>query len=129
MDLESEYGFFFVRIKLPTDWSDDESMGFAVCSVFEHLPDRIICHQISDTLDYGDLRDFGHDFHWKGSNVSSEQVWLGYQPCSQLMMFEMNDPYEWIHIEISFEAASRVSSRASNLLKKMWGTSHICRRS
>ena len=37
------------------------------------------------------------------------------------MMFEMNDPYEWSHIEISFEVASRVSSRASNLLKKNVG--------
>ena len=108
----------FVRIKLPTDWYDDEFLGFAVCSVLEHLPDRIICHLSSDTLEYGDLRDFGHNFHWKGSDVCSENVWLGYQPCAQLRMFQLSDPNEWSHIEISFEATSRVSSRASNLVKK-----------
>ena len=108
----------FVTIKLPTDWYDDDFLGFVVCSVLEHLPDRIICHLSSDTLDYGDLRDFGHDFHWKDSNASSEHVWLGYQPCAQLRMFQMNDPNEWSHIEISFEATSGVSSRASNLVKK-----------
>ena len=72
----------------------------------------------SDTLDYGDLRDFGHDLHWKGSNVSSEHVWLGYQSCAQLRMFQVNDSNEWCHIEISFEETFRLSSSASNLVKK-----------
>ena len=107
-----------VIIKLPTDWYDDKFLGFAVGSALQHLPDRIICHLSSDTLDYGDLRDFGHDFLGEGSTVSSEHVWLGYQPCAQLRMFEVNDPNDWSHIEISFEATSRVNSRPSNLVKK-----------
>ncbi|KAJ9675809.1 hypothetical protein PVL29_024652 [Vitis rotundifolia] len=84
----------FVKIKLPTDWYDDDFLGFAVCSVLEHLPDRIICHLSPDTLDYGELIDFGHDFHCKGSDVSSEHVWLGYQPCAEMRMFQVNDPTE-----------------------------------
>ena len=108
----------FVKIKLPTDWYDDDFLGFAVCSVLEHVPDRIVCHLSPDTLDYGELRDFGHDFHCKGSDVSSEHVWLGYQPCAQLRMFQVNDPNEWSHMEISFEATHRLSSRASNMVKE-----------
>ncbi|KAJ9675805.1 hypothetical protein PVL29_024648 [Vitis rotundifolia] len=108
----------FVIVKLPTDWYDDDFLGFAVCSVLEHVPDRIVCHLSPDTLDYGELRDFGHDFHCKGSDVSSEHVWLGYQPCAQLRMFQVNDPNEWSHMEISFEATHRLSSRASNVVKK-----------
>ena len=108
----------FVKVKLPTDWYDDDFLGFAVCSVLEHVPDRIVCHLSPDTLDYGELRDFGHDFHCKGSDVSSEHVWLGYQPCAQLRMFQVNDPNEWSHMEISFEATHRLSSRASNMVKE-----------
>ncbi|KAL6315879.1 hypothetical protein AAG906_012215 [Vitis piasezkii] len=103
---------------LPTDWYDDDFLGLAVCTVLEHLPDRIICHLSADTLDYGQLGDFSCDFHCRGGNVSSEHVWLGYQPCAQLRMFQVNDPNEWSHMEISFEATHRLSSRASNVVKK-----------
>ncbi|RVW70616.1 TMV resistance protein N [Vitis vinifera] len=61
---------------LPTDWYSDDFLGFALCSVLEHLPERIICHLNSDVFDYGDLKDFGHDFHWTGNIVGSEHVWL-----------------------------------------------------
>ncbi|KAL6327534.1 hypothetical protein AAG906_021625 [Vitis piasezkii] len=107
-----------IKIQLPTDWYSDDFLGFALCSVLEHLPERIICHLNSDVFDYGDLKDFGHDFHWTGNIVGSEHVWLGYQPCSQLRLFQFNDPNEWNHIEISFEAAHRFNSSASNVVKK-----------
>ncbi|KAL6315878.1 hypothetical protein AAG906_012214 [Vitis piasezkii] len=80
--------------------------------------DLIICRLNSDVFDYGDLKDFGHDFHGKCNNVGPEHVWLGYQPCSQLRLFELNDPNDWNLIEISFEAAHRFSSSASNVVKK-----------
>ncbi|KAL6315641.1 hypothetical protein AAG906_003745 [Vitis piasezkii] len=106
-----------IKIELPTDWYND-FLGFSLCSVLEHLPERIICRLNSDVFDYGDLKDFGHDFHGKGNNVGPEHVWLGYQPCSQLRLFEFNDPNDWNLIEISFEAAYRFSSSASNVVKK-----------
>ncbi|RVW41476.1 TMV resistance protein N [Vitis vinifera] len=68
--------------------------------------------------DKRNLKDFGHDFHWKGNIVGSEHVWLGYQPCSQLRLFQFNDPNDWNRIEISFEAAQRFISSASNVVKK-----------
>ncbi|XP_034674890.1 disease resistance protein RPV1-like [Vitis riparia] len=107
-----------IKIELPTDWYNDDFLGFALCSVLEQLPERIICHLNSDVFDYGDLKDFGHDFHWKGNHVGAEHVWLGYQPCSQLRLFQFNDPNDWNHIEISFEAAHRFNSSASNVVKK-----------
>ncbi|RVW60037.1 TMV resistance protein N [Vitis vinifera] len=107
-----------IKIQLPTDWYSDDFLGFALCSVLEHLPERIICHLNSDVFNYGDLKDFGHDFHWTGNIVGSEHVWPGYQPCSQLRLFQFNDPNEWNHIEISFEAAHRFNSSASNVVKK-----------
>eukprot|EP00261_Vitis_vinifera_P032198 XP_019073441.1 PREDICTED: TMV resistance protein N-like [Vitis vinifera] len=107
-----------IKIQLPTNWYSDDFLGFALCSVLEHLPERIICHLNSDVFNYGDLKDFGHDFHWTGNIVGSEHVWLGYQPCSQLRLFQFNDPNEWNHIEISFEAAHRFNSSASNVVKK-----------
>ena len=64
------------------------------------------------------MKEFGHDFHWKGNNVGSEHIWMGYQPCSQLRLFQFNDPNDWNHIEISFEAAHRFSSSAFNVVKK-----------
>ena len=82
------------------------------------LPERIIYRLNSDVFYYGDLKDFGHDFHWKGNIVGSEHVWLGYQPCSQLRLFQFNDPNDWNRIEISFEAAQRFISSASNVVKK-----------
>ncbi|KAL6315853.1 hypothetical protein AAG906_012189 [Vitis piasezkii] len=106
-----------IKIELPTDWYND-LLGFSLCSVLEHLPERIICRLNSDVFDYGDLKDFGHDFHGKCNNVGPEHVWLGYQPCSQLRLFEFNDPNDWNLIEISFEAAHRFSSSASNVVKK-----------
>ena len=106
-----------IKIELPTDWYND-LLGFSLCSVLEHLPERIICRLNSDVFDYGDLKDFGHDFHGKGNNVGPEHVWPGYQPCSQLRLFEFNDPNDWNLIEISFEAAHRFSSSASNVVKK-----------
>ncbi|KAJ9675788.1 hypothetical protein PVL29_024635 [Vitis rotundifolia] len=90
------------------NWYNYDFLGFAFCSVLEHLPERIICH----------LKDFGHYFHWKGNIVGSEHVWLVYQPCSQLRLFQFNDPNDWNHIEISFEAAQRFISSASNVVKK-----------
>ncbi|XP_059590540.1 disease resistance protein RPV1 [Vitis vinifera] len=107
-----------IKIELPTDWYNDDFLGFALCSVLEQLPERIICHLNSDVFYYGDLKDFGHDFHWKGNHVGSEHVWLGHQPCSQLRLFQFNDPNDWNHIEISFEAAHRFNSSASNVVKK-----------
>ncbi|XP_034674413.1 disease resistance protein RPV1-like [Vitis riparia] len=106
-----------IKIELPTDWYND-FLGFSLCSVLEHLPERIICRLNSDVFDYGDLKDFGHDFHGKCNNVGPEHVWLGYQPCSQLRLFEFNDPNDWNLVEISFEAAHRFSSSASNVVKK-----------
>ncbi|RVW19358.1 hypothetical protein CK203_090392 [Vitis vinifera] len=58
-----------IKIQLPTDWHSDDFLGFALCSVLEHLPERIICHLNSDVFNYGDLKDFGHDFHWTGNIV------------------------------------------------------------
>eukprot|EP00261_Vitis_vinifera_P030355 XP_010665280.1 PREDICTED: uncharacterized protein LOC104882720 [Vitis vinifera] len=107
-----------IKIELPTDWYNDDFLGFAFFSVLEHLPERIICRLNSDVFYYGDLKDFGHDFHWKGNIVGSEHVWLGYQPCSQLRLFQFNDPNDWNRIEISFEAAQRFISSASNVVKK-----------
>ena len=109
-----------VKIELPADWCNDDFLGFAVCSVVEHLPERIICHFNSDVFDYGDLKDFSLDFHWTGDSVTvgSEHVWLGYQPCSQLRLFQFNDPNAWNHIEISFEAIPRFKSSASKMVKK-----------
>ncbi|XP_034674393.1 disease resistance protein RUN1-like [Vitis riparia] len=107
-----------IKIELPTDWYNDDFLGFALCSVLEQLPERIICHFNSDVFYYGDLKDFGHDFHWKGNHVGAEHVWLGYQPCSQLRLFQFNDPNDWNPIEISFEAAHRFNSSASNVVKK-----------
>ncbi|KAL6316718.1 hypothetical protein AAG906_019649 [Vitis piasezkii] len=106
-----------IKIKLPTDWYNDDFLGFALCSVLEHLPERIICHLNPDVFNYGDLKGLGHDFNWKGNNVGPEHVWLGYQPCSQLRLFQFNDPNDWNHIEISFEAAQRFISSASNVVK------------
>ncbi|KAL6316251.1 hypothetical protein AAG906_017798 [Vitis piasezkii] len=67
-----------IKIQLPTDWYSDDFLGFALCSVLEHLPERIICHLNSDVFYYGDLKDFGHDFHWTanivGFNSSSSNV-------------------------------------------------------
>ena len=117
MDLASECGIVF-KIELPTDWYNDDFLGFALCSILEHLPERIICRLTSDVFDYADLKDFGHDFHCKGNNFGLEHVWLGYQPCSQLRLFQFNDPNDWNHIEISFEAAHRFRSSASNVVKK-----------
>ncbi|RVW41456.1 hypothetical protein CK203_094044 [Vitis vinifera] len=62
--------------------------------------------------------DFGHDFHWKGDIIRSEHVWLGYQPCSQLRLFQFNDPNYWNYIEISFEVAHRFNSSASNVSRE-----------
>ena len=104
-----------VKIVLPADWYNDDFLGFALCSVVEHLPERIICHFNSDVFYYGDLKDFILDFHWAGNNVGSEHVWLGYQPRSQFRLFQPND---WNHIEISFEAIPRFISSASNVVKK-----------
>ena len=118
MDLASECGIFYKKKELPTDWYNDDFLGFALCSVLEQLPERIICHLNSDVFYYGDLKDFGHDFHWKEDIIRSEHVWLGYQPCSQLRLFQFNDPNDWNHIEISFEAAHRFNSSASNVVKK-----------
>ena len=106
-----------IKIELPTDWYND-FLGFSLCSVLEHLPERIICPLNSVVFYYGDLKDFGHDFHGKGNNVGPEHVWPGYQPCSQLRLFEFNDPNDWNLIEISFEAAHRFNSSASNVVKK-----------
>ncbi|RVX01142.1 TMV resistance protein N [Vitis vinifera] len=117
VDLASECGIVF-KIELPTDWYNDDFLGFALCSILEHLPERIICRLNSDVFYYGDLKDFGHDFHWKGGIVRSEHVWLGYQPCSQLRLFQFNEPNDWNYIEISFEAAHRFNSSASNVVKK-----------
>ncbi|RVW64930.1 TMV resistance protein N [Vitis vinifera] len=50
-----------IKIQLPTNWYSDDFLGFALCSVLEHLPERIICHLNSDVFNYGDLKDFGHD--------------------------------------------------------------------
>ncbi|XP_034674426.1 disease resistance protein RPS4-like [Vitis riparia] len=108
----------FIKIELPTDWYNDDFLGFVLCSILEHLPERIICRLNSDVFYYGDLKDFGHDFHWKGDILGSEHVWLGYQPCSQLRLFQFNDPNDWNYIEISFEAAHRFNSSASNVVKK-----------
>ena len=72
----------FIKIELPTDWYNDDFLGFVLCSILEHLPERIICRLNSDVFYYGDLKDFGHDFHWKEDIIRSEHVWLGYQPCS-----------------------------------------------
>ena len=107
-----------IKIELPTDWYNDDFLGFALCSILEHLPERIICRLNSDVFYYGDLKDFGHDFHWKGDIIRSEHVWLGYQPCSQLRLFQFNDPNYWNYIEISFEVAHRFNSSASNVVKK-----------
>ncbi|XP_034675157.1 disease resistance protein RPV1-like [Vitis riparia] len=107
-----------IKIELPTDWYNDDFLGFALCSVLEHLPERITCTLTSDVFDYGDLKGFGIDFHCKGNNVGLEHVWLGYQPCSQLRLFQFNDPNDWNHIEISFEGAHRFRSSASNVVKK-----------
>ena len=109
-----------VKIVLPTVWYNDDFLGFALCSVVEHLPERIICHFNSDAFDYGDLKGFSLDFHWAGDNVTvgSEHVWLGYQPCSQLRLFQFNDPKAWNHIEISFEAIPKFKSSASKMVKK-----------
>ncbi|WKA11215.1 hypothetical protein VitviT2T_028739 [Vitis vinifera] len=108
----------FIKIELPTDWYNDDFLGFVLCSILEHLPERIICRLNSDVFYYGDFKDIGHDFHWKGDILGSEHVWLGYQPCSQLRLFQFNDPNDWNYIEISFEAAHRFNSSASNVVKK-----------
>ncbi|RVW41423.1 TMV resistance protein N [Vitis vinifera] len=117
VDLASECGIVY-KIELPTDWYNDDFLGFVLCSILEHLPERIICRLNSDVFYYGDLKDFGHDFHWKGDILGSEHVWLGSQPCSQLRLFQFNDPNDWNYIEISFEAAHRFNSSASNVVKK-----------
>ncbi|KAL6316702.1 hypothetical protein AAG906_019633 [Vitis piasezkii] len=101
-----------------------ENIAFSIIFPGSGIPEwiwnqnRIICRLNSDVFYYGDLKDFGHDFHWKGNIVGSEHVWLGYQPCSQLRLFQFNDPNDWNHIEISFEAAQRFISSASNVVKK-----------
>ncbi|RVW41430.1 Retrovirus-related Pol polyprotein from transposon TNT 1-94 [Vitis vinifera] len=81
-----------IKVKLLPDWYNDDFLGFALCSVLKHLPERIACHL--------------------------KHIWMGYQPCSQLRLFQFNDPNDWNHIEISFEAAHRFSSSAFNVVKK-----------
>ena len=109
----------FIKIELPTDWYDDDFLGFVVCSVLEHFPGRITCHLNSDVLGYGKImKDFGHDLHSKGNNVGSKHVWLGYQPLAQLRLLPFIDPNDLSQIKISFEATNRFSSRASNVVKK-----------
>ena len=74
MDLASECGIFYKKKELPTDWYNDDFLGFAFFSVLEHLPGRIICRLNSDVFYYGDLKDFGHDSIGKatllGQNMS-----------------------------------------------------------
>ncbi|XP_034675343.1 disease resistance protein RPS4-like [Vitis riparia] len=108
-----------IKIELPTDWYNDDFLGFVVCSVLEHFPGKITCHLNSDVLGYGKImKDFSHDLHSKGNNVGSKHVWLGYQPLVQLRLLPFIDPNDLSQIELSFEATNRFSSRASNVVKK-----------
>ena len=39
-----------ITVKLLPDWYNDDFLGFALCSVLKHLPERIACHLSYDVF-------------------------------------------------------------------------------